>query len=755
MLSFSLARRGIGLLAAASLALGWIPAAAAAESVTSATVKIRSFDLTKNGQVSELGAGSGTIIDSSGLILTNNHVVTDGYDEPLEAFSICLVTDPKERPACNYTASIVAQNPKLDLALLQLATKDIYGAALPSLPALSYARTELPAIDTPIVATGFPGIGGETVTSTSGTITGYEEREGVKLLKVDATISFGNSGGTATDRSGTFIGVPSAIQYDAASLGYVLPLSEARSWIDSARTGRAEPDIFALNLLAQQTRLEESIYRNRSYTSPLFPYFSVQAPEPWRIGYLDPTQLVLYSQIDGKEAYLNIDTTILPYPVTPEYMADYFEKREKNFHDYLKYQKKQKEFAGLSGYEISFERYDQQYFRTIIPVQNVLFSYEYTIPLKDGEKVAAELERLISSLTIQPSKPNTTPIEQRSYSQERPQFSIETSGQFFVNPLQYPSDVIVGIGTPDSFENTFYIAESRLPEEYRDLSSSEMLEQVLKEQWQSDDFKLVNSYPELAISGVTGFGFSFRQAGRDADQTRQGFEIWLPNGENYLNIYYSDLEENYLKNIDSVLASIATIRYDGRSGPSDLPSFRARYSDISNYIFESWINRLADKNIWIERGHFFRPESPMTRIDALNVIIDSKIFVETGRNQTATKDAFARAELAAFQDAGLNPGQQRLLGFARERGIVNGGDFFRPYEPVTLAAAMKMLCETYKLPVWEPPYPVAWHVPYIQKGISLEVLPAGMQEPGAELSRGQFAALIGAFVQVVGERDDI
>lgn len=76
------------------------------------------------------GWGSGSIIDSSGRILTNSHVVDDGFGGISDDFAVCVTENPSLPPKCHYTASVIARNTTKDIALLQIDATDIFGRAV-------------------------------------------------------------------------------------------------------------------------------------------------------------------------------------------------------------------------------------------------------------------------------------------------------------------------------------------------------------------------------------------------------------------------------------------------------------------------------------------------------------------------------------------------------------------------------------------------------------------------------------------------
>lgn len=172
-----------------------------------------------------LGWGSGTIVDPNGFILTNHHVtdVSDLIDsledrpdvKVLEGkMAVFLTLDTDNPPVPTFVADVVVDSPELDLAVVKitedLSGHDVSGEDL-GLPFIPLGDSSTLRLGQKINIFGYPAIGGETITYTSGDISGFTFEAGVEgraWIKTNATISGGNSGGTAVDEQGNLIGIP-------------------------------------------------------------------------------------------------------------------------------------------------------------------------------------------------------------------------------------------------------------------------------------------------------------------------------------------------------------------------------------------------------------------------------------------------------------------------------------------------------------------------------------------------------------------
>ena len=182
----------------------------------------------RRGRQQMQGAGSGFIIDATGLVVTNNHVVGNA------SRVIVSLQDGTEMPA-----RVVGTDDLTDLALLRVEAR----ASLPFVPWGSSASTR---VGQWVLACGNPfGLGG-TVTSGIVSARGREIGAGPfdDFIQTDAAINPGNSGGPLFNTDGEVIGINTAIfspTNASAGIGFATPSDLARGVIEQLRRdGRVE-----------------------------------------------------------------------------------------------------------------------------------------------------------------------------------------------------------------------------------------------------------------------------------------------------------------------------------------------------------------------------------------------------------------------------------------------------------------------------------------------------------------------------------
>jgi S1-C subfamily serine protease len=156
--------------------------------------------------------GSGTVVDASGTILTNFHVVENVPELCDYDHLVISLTDHSDRPPSpTYLGQVHAIDPVADLAVVRISS-GLHGESVePDLPFIPVGDSDSVALGDSMRILGYPGIGGETITFTEGKVAGFladAEHGDRAWIKTAATIAGGNSGGTALDQAGRLVGVP-------------------------------------------------------------------------------------------------------------------------------------------------------------------------------------------------------------------------------------------------------------------------------------------------------------------------------------------------------------------------------------------------------------------------------------------------------------------------------------------------------------------------------------------------------------------
>ncbi len=169
--------------------------------------------------------GSGVIVDPSGLVVTNHHVI-EGMTDVKVALS-----DRRE-----YEAAIVLRDPRTDLAVLKIKSDEKF-------PVLELGDSDAIEVGDFVIAIGNPFGVGQTVTQ--GIVSALARTQiGINdygfFIQTDAAINPGNSGGALVDLSGKLVGINSAIYSRSGGsmgIGFAIPVNMVKSVIAAAEHG--------------------------------------------------------------------------------------------------------------------------------------------------------------------------------------------------------------------------------------------------------------------------------------------------------------------------------------------------------------------------------------------------------------------------------------------------------------------------------------------------------------------------------------
>ena len=181
----------------------------------------------KDGKV-QIGGGSGFIVSSNGLILSNKHVVID----PDADYTVMLSEGEK------YHANVVARDEINDVAILKIEEDNLPIMLLGNSEDIQIGQTALSfgnalGIFQNTVSSGI--ISGLSRLITAHTGMGMETERLRGLVQTDAAINPGNSGGPLCDIEGYAIGINVAMVMGAENIGFAIPINTAKKDLEELK----------------------------------------------------------------------------------------------------------------------------------------------------------------------------------------------------------------------------------------------------------------------------------------------------------------------------------------------------------------------------------------------------------------------------------------------------------------------------------------------------------------------------------------
>lgn len=176
--------------------------------------------------------GTGVVIDSSGLILTNYHVIMTGNNKAADKITVSFKEDSKER-----RAKVIGKDRATDLVLLQIEKKpgELFQA-------VKFGNSDSLRVGDWVVAIGNPFGRGHTVTA--GIVSGkgrFDIRKPyLDLIQTDASINPGNSGGPLFNLNGEIVGINQSILTKSGGnmgIGFAIAINSAKKIIPQIKRG--------------------------------------------------------------------------------------------------------------------------------------------------------------------------------------------------------------------------------------------------------------------------------------------------------------------------------------------------------------------------------------------------------------------------------------------------------------------------------------------------------------------------------------
>jgi serine protease Do len=195
-------------------------------SVVSVVAKTSSFDMFNGPTQSEQGIGTGFIVGSNGLIVTNSHVV----DDPSAQYAVVL------NDGSSYDVNKINLDENSDLALLQITGKNLPTVTLGDSSSLQVGQraiaigNALGTFQNTVTVGVVSGIARQLTASGgfNGQTKVYEN-----AIQTDAAINPGNSGGPLLNSSGQVIGINVATSVGANNISFAIPINQLKPVLTS------------------------------------------------------------------------------------------------------------------------------------------------------------------------------------------------------------------------------------------------------------------------------------------------------------------------------------------------------------------------------------------------------------------------------------------------------------------------------------------------------------------------------------------
>jgi serine protease Do len=197
------------------------------------------------------GTGSGFIVSSDGLILTNAHVI-DGADKVTVAL----------KDGRSFKGKVMGTDPITDMAVVKIEATN--------LPAVTFGDSENLQIGESAIAIGNPLGLDNTVTTGIVSATGRsssqigEGDKRIDFIQTDAAINPGNSGGPLLNAKGEVIGINTAIIQNAQGLGFAIPINTAKNIAEQLiANGKVDHPFLGISMASLTPEVVEELQKTK------------------------------------------------------------------------------------------------------------------------------------------------------------------------------------------------------------------------------------------------------------------------------------------------------------------------------------------------------------------------------------------------------------------------------------------------------------------------------------------------------------
>ncbi len=755
----------------------YIPSASSSQYLP--TVEIIAYSLAHDGSLLADGAGSGTLIDSRGTIVTNAHVVRSSMDPtlPADAFQVCLTrSNAPDSPVCEFVASLVSMHENQDIALLRIDSVGASGNNIDFNFYLPYQNSGNPEIDDSLTVIGYPDVGGKSITYTTGIVSGFIEEPSLmagggttKYIKTDAAISHGNSGGTAVDKNGNFVAIPTL--GNSSGLGFIgemLPIANFVDWINSKIGMSVSSDTGAKEKLFAAEKASVSANLTGTFKNS-DPAYEISVVNGWKFS--NSLEEVFYNTSNVIGASFGTDSVVIVPKDTSLTSTGKVEIFLTDFAytvgmDDLEYWLKS--FAN-QDMQIEKTKFNGKYdaYKVTMPINEAgvsLNSVNYYVPygnrvvivsyVYDDESFIPDLDAMLKTFKIDLSKAKSSSVE--SVSNKNPKITLKNpSSDLFLSDTSYDFDGVSYFSAYFGQKRDFNFSVSLYSGNYMDEKYKNKFD-LFKADTLTDagNFYSLVSNGSIYVDGHKGFYYMIE--GDDGfGGVYNGTVAYIElNATQYLTLYFSDDVGNYDANLGYIGKILKNVSFEKNGkGKYFVPAIGgisskiSVLSDIKNYPYEVNIKTLNQLKVFGDKSpEKFEPGKNVSRESFVVWAVKSLVGTQKA-DFDKYKASYEICNEDCFADVDSSSSNAMYVYYAKKMGAIagerkNDKKYFDAGGNVTLAAALKILSKLNGLEIWSAPDYIAWYVPYLYIGYKQGIVPIGVNDSFYLLTRGEAAFMI-------------
>ncbi len=593
--------------------------------------------------------GSASIISKDWVIISNDHVVDDGKWALASAFSICITKKLSEKPVCDYTASLIIRDEKLDLSILKIDPIDIYGNKVDysKFKTIDIDYDYVPKNQDETIAIGYPWIWADTISETKWIVSWISKYNSYNYIKTDTLIAWGNSW-WAFIKDWKLIWIPTFGIGWWDSMWYALSISEAKDFIETNKVKDSTKN--PITNLIDFNSYRKNIENINNSLSLKDDVFDIKLLPDYQVSnYIKNTTLniELKKQKDTWISYLSIYIEKWPKLDTDKKKFYYFEKEwfyNKNWQKLLK-----KTISWVEFYypvdKTDLSAWDSNWWNTYkAVVWDYIISIDLLAPTYDekrNKEVRKEIDLVLASIKI--NKDNFSKIV-TSFSTNEPKIDINDYNatlsdtwryKFYLwdNLYEYAN---IYLNELVEYNGKWKSAKEIYDVQLKDVDKSQ--KSMIKFKW--FDWFINCSWNWSIWSYYNYYDYEDYNSYNPVDENWNAIEleycdinIFFPlnkelNRQSYLSISTKSLKNNKIKNLDKVIKFMTdNINVYTPSSEVVLPNIFKNVSDLKfsdikkqSTSYKNFLSLLVRYNM-IENKDKFEGNSPITWGEFLDMYV--------------------------------------------------------------------------------------------------------------------------------------